>query len=372
MIDLRQDDFESFFEAPFSAYGKDSLYVSPMKSDLKRFLSKKENPLFRGDSDLTYFTVHRDNKVLGRITAHVHAESNASYGTNQAYFGYFDCADDEEAAAALLGAAENWATERGFSSIVGNYNLTAMQQIGVVTSGFEHPPYTDVVYSPPQIHKLLEGAGYEREFPMTTFKTVYDDSYIPMEIGPKQQAILDNPDFEFVPINRKTISDRLEDARIILNESFATNPQFLPVTFDEYHFQSKDMKWIMDPRISGMLHYKGKPAACIICIPDLNPLLIKVRSRMTWSFPFHFLMHRLRRKNALLIYSGVIPELQGQGVNPLVAYGVTKRMREAGYEVCGNTWIGDSNKASLRQKEKMGSIPLHRVHLYRKSLEGAD
>ena len=67
----------------------------------------------------------------------------------------------------------------------------------------------------------------EREFPMTTFKTVYDDSYIPMEIGPKQQAILDNPDFEFAPINRKTISDRLEDARIILNESFATNPQFL-------------------------------------------------------------------------------------------------------------------------------------------------
>ena len=46
-------------------------------------------------------------------------------------------------------------------------------------------------------------------------------------------------------------------------------------------------------------------------------------------------------------------------------------MRDAGYEFCGNTWISDSNKAILRQKEKMGAIPLHRVHLYRKSLEAA-
>jgi hypothetical protein len=88
-------------------------------------------------------------------------------------------------------------------------------------------------------------------------------------------------------------------------------------------------------------------------------------------FPFHFLMHRLRRKRAVLIYSGVIPELQGQGVNPLVLYNVTNAMRDAGYEVCGNTWIGDSNKASLRQKEKMGSVPMHRLHLYRKTFDQA-
>ena len=369
MTELRQKDFEAFFEAPFEAYGPDSLYVSPMKSDLQRFLSEDQNPLFRGASELTYFTAHRGNELLGRITAHVHAESNEAHGTNQAYFGYFDCVDDNEAARALLGAAEEWATARKFSSIVGNYNLTAMQQIGVVTDGFEHPPYTDLVYSPPHVHRLLECAGYEREFPMTTFKTVYDESYRPMQLGPRQQAVLDDPDFEFVPINSKTLDERLEDARKILNESFARNPQFLPVTYEEYHFQSKDMKWIMDSRISGMLHYKGRPAACIVCIPDLNPLLQSVRSRMTWTFPFHFLLHRLRRKRAVLIYSGVIPELQGKGVNPLVLYRVTNAMIDAGYEVCGNTWIGDSNKASLRQKEKMGAVPMHRLHLYRKHLE---
>ncbi len=368
VIELKTEDFEAFFEAPFAAYGPDTLYVSPLKSDLKNTLSKTKNPLFKGESDLTFFTAHSDGKLLGRITAHVHAESNEAFGTSQAYFGFFDCVDDLRAAGRLLTAAEDWARRKGATSLVGNYNLTAMQQIGVISSGFEHAPYTDLIYSPTHIHRLLEAAGYAPEFPMTTFETLLDQSYQPPEIGPKQQAILDNPDFTFAPINRRTIDERLEDARHILNASFAQNPQFLTVSREEYHFQSKDMKWIMDPRISAILHYKGAPAACIICIPDLNPLLKKIRSRFGLSFPFHFLLHRLKRKRAVLIYSGVIPELQGQGVNPLVLNRVMTAMRDAGYTHCGNTWIGDSNKASLRQKEKMLAKPTHRLHLYRKSL----
>ncbi len=369
MIELRTENFEAFFEAPFAAYGTDSLYVSPMKGDLKDALSKVKNPLFKGESDLTFYTAYRDGKLLGRITAHIHAESNAAFGTSQAYFGFFDCVEDRDAAGCLLEAAEAWARNKGASSIVGNYNLTAMQQIGVVSSGFEHAPYTDLIYSPPHIHKLLEAAGYKAEFPMTTFETLLDQNYQPPEIGPKQQAILEDPDFSFAPINRRTIDARLEDARQILNASFAQNPQFLPVSQEEYHFQSKDMKWIMDPRISAILHYRDAPAACIICIPDLNPLLRKVRSRFGLAFPFHFLLHRLKRKRAVLIYSGVIPELQGKGVNPLVLNRVMTAMRDAGYTHCGNTWIGDSNKASLRQKEKMLARPTHRLHLYRKFLD---
>lgn len=370
MIDIAEDDFEGFFEAPFNAYGPESLYVSPMKSDLKRFLSKSDNPLFRGESDIAYFVARKAGKPIGRITAHAHAEANHAHSTNQAYFGYFDCVDDLGVARALLQAAEAWARNRHFDSIAGNYNLTAMQQIGVMTEGFEHPVFTDLVYSPPHICQLLEACGYAREFPMTTFKTDLDESHVSQPLGEKQQRILDDPDFAFASINRSTIAQRIEEARFILNESFAQNPQFLPVTRDEYEFQSKDMKWVMDPRISAVLHYKGKPVACILCIPDLNPILKKSGSQLGPSFIYHFVRHKLRRTRAVLIYSGVLPEWQGKGLNPLVLHRILTNMKRAGYTVCGNTWIGDSNKASLRQKEKMGAKPLHRLHIFRKSLNG--
>ena len=70
----------------------------------------------------------------------------------------------------------------------------------------------------------------------------------------------------------------------------------------------------------------------------------------------------------MLIFCGVMPELQGQGVNPLVLRRVILAMKAAGYERLGNTWIGDSNKTTLAQKAKSQSQPLHRLHLFRKPL----
>ena len=364
---IRQGDFEAFFEAPFQAYGPTSLYVSPFKSDLRRFVDPQANPLFTDSDDIAIFTAHRDGRVLGRITAHVHRASNSLHRWNRACFGYFDCADDTEAAQALLGSAEAWARTRGFAEITGSFNLTAMQQIGVVTGGFEHAPYTDLVWSPPHIARLLEENGFEATFPMTTFEVDLATSPLPV-IGPKQEAILQDPDFTFVPITRGNIRQRMEEARQILNASFAKNPMFVAVNQAEFHFQARDMKWIIDPRISAMLHWKGRPAACILCVPDMNPFLRATRSRMGLTAPWHFIRHRLKRERAVLIFSGVIPELQGRGVNPVVLRRVIEGMKAAGYRTCGNTWIADINTPSLAQKKKSGAEPLHRLHLFRKDL----
>src|SRR5690606_7525197 len=139
---------------------------------------------------------HRDAKVVGRICAHVHAASNRTHGLQRGYFGYFDCIDDDQTARSLLGAAEDWVRARGLTEIAGNFNLTAMQQIGVMTDGFAHPPYTDQVWSPPHIAGLLAENGYAAEFGMTTFEVDLRHAD-PPAIGPKQQAILNNPDFTF-------------------------------------------------------------------------------------------------------------------------------------------------------------------------------
>lgn len=368
MIKIIEGDFESFFKAPFSAYGDKTNYISPMKSDLKRFVSASLNPLFKTADDITYFTAHRDGQVVGRITAHVHTASNELHNLKQGYFGYFDCADDDEAATALLIEAEKWLRAKGLIEILGNFNLTAMQQIGIVTDHFHHAPYIDQIYSPEHIHKQLEKNGYQPMFPMTTFELDIKNSDLP-EITPKQQAVLESTDFQFVPITRNTVDERMEDARIILNNSFVNNPMFVPVTQEEFHFQAKDMKWIMDTRISAVLYYKGKPAACIICIPDLNPFLKKTKSRLTIFTLWHFIAHRFRNKNAALIFAGVIQELQGQGINPIVLQKVLTAMKQAGYEKLGITWISDLNKASLAQNIGGLAKPLHRNHLYRKSLE---
>ena len=143
---------------------------------------------------------------------------------------------------------------------------------------------------------------------------------------------------------------------------------FVPVSRAEFMFQAKDMKWIMDPRISKVVHFEGQPVGAVIAIPDLNPLLKKVGSRFAFSLPVHYLRHRLRNDRAVVIFQGVMPEFQRRLVNPLMLGETMRSMVDAGYSTVGGTWIADENTASLRQVEKSGAVPLHRLHLFQKAL----
>ena len=143
---------------------------------------------------------------------------------------------------------------------------------------------------------------------------------------------------------------------------------FVPVTRAEYEFQAKEMKWVMDPRISTVVHCDGKPAGAVIAIPDLNPLVRATGAKIGLTTPWHYLNYRMSRSRAVIIFQGVMPEYQGQGLNPLMLAHIAGEMKKAGYETVGGTWIADVNKASLRQVEKSGARPLHQLHLFSKGL----
>lgn len=371
MIEIVSNDRKAAFAVTAEAYPADSPYVPPMWSDFDRMLDPDRNPLVRqGHGRFELFTALRGGRPLGRIVAAIHDASNARHGTARAQFGYFDCADDAEIASALLGKAEAWARERGMAEITGNFNLTAMQQVGIVTGGFENAPFTDMVYSPPHVARLLEANGYAATFPMTTFRIALTDIEPRLLLGPKQQAILADPDYRWMPIDRRHFAERLEESRLILNDGFDANPMFVPPTAEEYRFQAGDMMWVIDKRISTVVHYKGEPVGAIIAIPDLNPLVKATGGRIGPSFPFRFLWHRLTNRRAVIVYQSVSRAFHNRGLNGAMLFKVASALKAAGYAELGGTWIADVNGPSLRQAEKAGAKPLHRLHLFAKSLRG--
>ncbi|MFQ5961765.1 MAG: GNAT family N-acetyltransferase [Candidatus Methylomirabilales bacterium] len=368
MYELREGDFDEFFLAPFVCYGSRSLYVSPLQSDLRRLLSRTDNPLFSEHGDFTFYTVRRSGRPIGRIVAHVHHSSNRRHGLQRSYFGFFDCADDQIAARTLLAAAEEWGRRHGCTEIAGNFNLTAMQQLGVMTAGFEHFPYTDQLYNPGHIPRLLTACGYDPFFPMTTFEVDLTDFDPAKLIGPKQQQILQARDLEWQRLGRRGFHELMADALSVLNDGFINNPMFVPLTQEECFFQAKDMMWIIDRRLSVLVYDEGQPVGVVVCIPDLNPLLHAARSRMTWTTPLRYLTYRLTRRRAVIIFYAVNRSFQDRGLNGAMLVRVTGALKQAGYTRLGMTWIGDTNLPSLRQAEKMGTRVLHRLHLFRKPL----
>lgn len=369
MIEIVSNDRRKAFAVTGTVYGADSLYVPPMWSDFDRMLDPARNPLVKnGHGRFELFVALRDGVPVGRIVAAIHDASNARHGTSRAQFGYFDCADDAEVARALLGAAEGWARARGMREIAGNFNLTAMQQIGIMTAGYEHAPYTDMLWTPPHLVGLLEANGYARTFPMTTFEISLPTIDPTLLLGPKQQEVLADPDYRWMPIDRRDFEARLEESRLILNDGFDGNPMFVPPTQEEYRFQAGDMMWVIDKRISTVVHHKAEPIGAIIAIPDLNPLVKAVGGRLGPGFPLRFLWHRWTNKRAVIVYQSVSRAAHNRGINGAMLFKVATALKAAGYTTLGGTWIADVNGPSLRQAEKAGARPLHRLHLFAKSL----
>jgi GNAT superfamily N-acetyltransferase len=361
-LTLREGDPRAFFEAPFHAYPPSIGYVSPMRGDILRMLDPGRNPLWTSGNPYRFWTVHRaDGAPVGRIIAHLHRQSNERWGWSRAQFGFFDCADDPEAARLLLGAAEGFARDQGMSELVGNFNLTAMQQCGVMTGGFENTAYTDMIVGAPWLPGMLQANGFAPFFPMTTFE-------VDLSRAAPPPAGLDPAHFAFAPIRKSTFSERMEEARLLLNDGFHDNPMFVPLTAEEFQFQAGELSTILDPRLSSVVKHDGVPVGVIIAIPDLNGFLKATRSRIGLTTPWHFLRYRMNRKRAVIIFYSVARAAHGQGIMSAMLIETLRRVRAAGYETVGGTWIADENPASLRQVEKMNGRGLHKLHLFRKAI----
>ncbi|MFT3725647.1 MAG: hypothetical protein QM773_18965 [Hyphomonadaceae bacterium] len=368
MLELREGDKRAFFETPFNAYGRDTRYVTPMWPDIERYFDPTKNPLFISGNFFRIYTAHRNGKPVGRICAHVHRESNVRHKLSRGYFGFFDVADDAEAAGLLLAAAAAFAREQGCAELAGNFNLTAMQQIGVTTDGFESQPYTDMIFSPPHVSRLLDEAGFEPFFPARTWEIDLLACDPEKLLTPKARETLVSPDVTWVPVDRRHFAQRLEDAREALNDGFDKNPMFVPLSKQDYEFHAKEMMWVLDPRISTCTHIGGSVAGVVLCIPDLNPFMKRIHGQYGLTAPFEFLRHHLTRKRAVIIYYSVATQHQGRGMNSAMLYRTIENLRKAGYTSLGVTWIADVNTASVRQMEKIGAHVLHRQHLFRKAL----
>ncbi len=368
MLEIKERQFEDFFQVPFEIYPPESNYISLLKDDLKRFLDKKKNPLFKNFGEFTYFTAYRDKKLVGRIVAHIHTKSNELYKLQQVYFGYFDCIDDLEVARLLLDRAAQWGRFYGCNEQIGAFNLTAMQAMGIVTEGFENAPYTDQVYNPPHIPKLLEQLGFEKCFPMKTFE--FDLISLDAEtiLNDEHKKLFKAGNLEWQPYSRKKLKQQLKDTCDLLNDGFLLNPMFVPLTYEEFMFQAKDLMLIIDERISSIVYENNEPVGAIICIPDLNPLLKKMKSRMGPSSLFHYLSYRLNRKRAIVIFHSVKKQKHNIGLGATLIYQTIKSLKAAGYETAGVTWISDENKASLKGVSRVNPKMLHRLHLYKRAL----
>jgi GNAT superfamily N-acetyltransferase len=263
----------------------------------------------------------------------------------------------------LLGAAERWNREQGMTEIIGNFNFTAMQQAGVVTEGHENEPFADTVWNPPYTPQLLEACGYAPTFPMTVMSSDID-----VNESDLRDHTLDPSRVRWTHFRKSHIREDVDIARQLLNEGFDKNPMFVPQTFEEIWFQSKDMTYIIDEKLTTIVWVDDKPAGAAIIIPDIYPLLKATKSRLDWKTPYHFLKYKLTNDRIMGVFNSVKPEFHNCGLMSSLLKHSLRAMKKGGYKKMGMTWIADENIPSIKMATRFGGKQMHRLHLFRKDL----
>ena len=124
----------AFVDLPYVLHRHDPGWAPPLRRDARALLDPSRNPFYQ-HADRQLLLARRGRSVVGRIAA-IHDRLHLQTHDDAAgFFGFFECTDDQAAAAALFEAAADWLRRRGLRRVRGPMNPSINDEIGLLVDG---------------------------------------------------------------------------------------------------------------------------------------------------------------------------------------------------------------------------------------------
>jgi hypothetical protein len=363
---------KAFVDFAWEVYRDDPAWVPPLKDEVHGLLNPKKNPWFE-HARAQLFLALRGERVVGRISAQVDELVLEHMGAGTGQWGMFEALDGE-AAAELIGTAENWLRAQGMTRALGPFSLSIWDEPGLEIEGFAEAPTVMMGHHRPQYEGWVEAAGYRKAKDLLTYEvniTHWDDPLINRLIAAGER----NPKIRIRKVDKSRFD---EEARIILNllnDAWSDNWGFVPLTESEIAYAGKKLKPIIYEELVRVAEYDGQAVAFMITIPDMNELIRDLDGKL---FPFGWakLLWRLRHpktRRARVPLMGVAKKLHHTRLASQLAFMLiefTRRdvVRNFGVTIGEFGWILEDNKGMLSIAELPGARVNHRYRIYEKGL----
>jgi len=368
-------DLMAFITFPWEVYRGNPYWVPPLIGERRSFLDRAHSPFFQ-HARAEYFLARRGEKVVGTIAAFTNDLYNQFQQVNTGFFGFFDVLEDQEAAAALLATAEDWARAAGHPSILGPAQFSTNDEVGLLVDGFEDAPRILMTYNPPRYRTYLEAAGYRTAMNLWAYRLAIADFIRdkPAKLERIAAKVLERRDLHVRRLDMKRFDHELEGVKKIYNRSWERNWGFVPMTDAEFDRLAEQLKPMLDPDLIIIVERGGEPVGFGLTLPDLNePLRLAyprpavpeslTMLKMLWHWKVR------RRHEWLRVFAlGVLPEFRGMGVDGLMYLETAKSAVPKGYKYAEMSWILESNVMMNRAIRSLGGTVYKTYRMYEKAL----
>ena len=363
-------DLNAFIDVPFRLRKGDPQWVPPLRFERRAFLDRKKNPWFE-HAEAEYFLAERDGEPVGRITAHIDSRWDEYQGGSDGMFGFFEVANDSEAATALLDAATDWVRSRNRERILGPMDFTMNDECGILIEGYDEPSMILEPWHPPYYRELMEGAGMEKRIDLLMWELWFGSLEQGESFTPMIHAAADHSRKEGVTVRDMKRSDmEAEVTRFmeVYNVAWGKNWGFVPITEAEVRFQAKNLKPVLDENWAMIAEKDGEVIGAALTLPDVDQALKKMNGRLLPTGWIHFL-RRKRYIDRLRVFAlGVLPQHQHLGVAAALYERHLHSAENHGPPGGHMGWILETNKPMNRAMEGMGGKIVQRYRIYEKAL----
>jgi hypothetical protein len=360
----------NFIRVLWPLYKDDPAWVPPLMLE-RRMQLAPSNPYFE-HADYSSWVAYRDRTPVGRISAQVDHLHLDRYQDATGFFGMLEAENDPETFQMLMDTAETWLRKKGMRRVMGPFNLSINQELGMLVDGFDTPPMVMMGHGRPYYAPRIEENGYCKEKDLLAY--IIDTDF---KHPPAMKAITARAKnrVQTRSLRKSDFKEELKLIRDIFNDAWSQNWGFIPWTNTEFEHLGKDLKMLVDEELVKFADVDGEPAAFMVLLPNINEAIRDLNGRLL-PFGWLKLLWRLKvkyPKTARIPLMGVRCRYHDQLMGAALAFKVIEATCEPaikrGIKQVEFSWILEDNKGMRNISETIGGRVYKTYRIYGKELK---
>lgn len=273
------------------------------------------------------FLALRDGRIVGRVGAILNHKANEKWQTNRMRFSQLDFVDDPEVSAALMGAVENFAREKGCDEIHGPLGFTDLDREGLLIEGFDRKSMFITYYNHPYYKVHLEKLGYGKDVDWVEYLLpVPQDERTIDRLQRLSERVASHNRLHIAEIRRrKDYGPYVEKFFRLWNTCYAPLYGTTPLTDAQIRRYVKKFVPLVNPDLACfVMDEEENLVAFGVSAPSIANALKKSNGKML-PFGFARLLYALKKNDTLdLFLIAVRPDYQNRAVNAILLNHVLK------------------------------------------------
>jgi hypothetical protein len=361
---------KDFLRVPFHVYKDDPQWVAPLFLEREDHLNPRKNPYFE-HATVQLFVAYRDGEPVGRISAQDDSLRLKTHKDNKGMFGFFDSVDEADVYAYLVKAASEWLNARGRSGMIGPFNFSINDEMGLLIDGFDTSPNMMMAHGRPYYAARIEEQGFTKAKDVIAYH--YELGPSPAVLQRVQKRAMASGDFTIRPLKLSDMKNEITLIMDIFNDAWSNNWGFVPWTKSELDKLGADLKLLVNGNYGYIASYRGEPAAFVVTLPNLNDWIKGMNGSI---LPFNWaklIGHIIKKKptSFRMPLMGVRRKFHGTPTGSALSMLVIDAARSYHVARGGKTaelsWILEDNYPVRKIIEAFGGIPYKTYRIYEKA-----